>query len=112
MGPRGPQNGIMGDDSFGTNLPETQVDSTALDVEKRMAKFSKSKEFQALKNHAEARIEFYQQYLPDGRPITDIPNTERGYMWLAANIVTGEFKAMLSAYEQAGAIVKEAAKRV
>lgn len=99
------QNGIMGD-SFGIDLPQAQVDKSALDEEKAMARFSKSKEFKKLKEMMEARINFYQKALPDGRPITAVDGMERAEMWVIANAVIGEFNMILSAYENAREVTK------
>lgn len=101
----GPQNGIMGD-NFGIDLPQAQVDKSALDEEKAMARFSKSKEFKKLKEMMEARIEFYQKALPDGRPITAVDGRERAEMWVIANAVIGEFNMILGAYENAKEVTK------
>lgn len=101
------QNGIMGDENFGLDLPQTEaVDDFA--AEKRMVKFSKTKEFKQLQEHIEGRILFYQTYLPDGRALTVVPQDERGAMWVVSNAVIGELKALLLAYEQAAETVKNA----
>ena len=100
------QNGIIGD-NYGIDLPEVEPDKAYLDEEKQMARFSKSKEFKKLKEIMEARIDFYQQALPDGRPITAVDSTERANMWLVANAVVGEFKMILNAYETANEAVKD-----
>lgn len=101
----GPQNGLVGD-SFGIDLPEVQLEDKDLVVEKQMAKFSRTKEFARLKEILEARIAFYQGCLPDGRPLTDVDTAERQQQWVIANIVVGEFKNIISAYEQAAEVVK------
>lgn len=106
----GPQHGILGDE-YGIDLPETEVSNQELMEEKRMAKFSKTREFQTLKARMQSRIEFYQTQLPDGRPLTEVDAPERANQWMVANIVIGEFKAVLEAYEQAGTIVAQVAKQ-
>lgn len=107
----GAQNGLVGDD-FGTLLPETQIDQEQLATEKNMAKFSRTGEYQKLKSHLESRIRFYQQHLPDGRPLPEAADAQqRGNMWLIANAIIGEFTAVLATYEQASAVVEEAAKK-
>lgn len=103
----GAQNGIV-DEDFGTTLPQTEVDNTELAIERNLAKFSQSREYQALKEHLEERIAFYQKYLPDGRESISLPANELGQMWVIANAVIGEFKAVLAAYEQARKVVEEA----
>jgi hypothetical protein len=106
----GPQHGIMGE-SFGIDLPETQVSSTELMEEKRLAKFSKSREFQTLKERMQLRIDFYKTQLPDGRPLTGVDATERATQWVIANCVIAEFNAVIEAYEQASVAVTEAGKK-
>lgn len=101
----GPQNGIIGE-NYGIDLPSVTVDKNQLDDEVRMARFSKSKEFKKLKEIMEARIEFYQKSLPDGRAVTEVDSVERAQMWVIANAVIGEFKMILSAYEDAKEVVK------
>lgn len=100
------QNGIL-DEDYGTNLPETQLDEQALTVERKLARFSKTSEFQKLKEHLEERIAFYQGYLPDGRAAVSLRPSELGEMWIVANAVIGEFQAVLGAYEQARLAVEE-----
>lgn len=101
----GPQNGIIGD-SYGTDLPSLQVDKDVLAEEKAKARFSKSKEFKRLKEQMEARIEFYQKALPDGRALTAVDTTERGNMWVIANAVIGEFNMLIADYENAAEVTK------
>jgi hypothetical protein len=103
----GPMNGVMGDDSFGTELPQTVLQEDDYSAEKRMVKFSKTKEFQIMRDHIDSRIDFYQKYLPDGKALTDVPNEERGLQWVIANAVIGEFKALLNSYEIAAETLKE-----
>ena len=92
------QNGIVGD-NMGMDLPQTQVPKKDLSVEKNMAKFSKTKEYEALKEHLESRIGFYQGFLPDGRPInSQVPTAEQ---WAIANAIIGEFRAVIDVYESA-----------
>lgn len=95
-----PQNGIVGDSDYGTKLPEVSIDREVLLEEARMAKFSKTKEFKKLKDYAESRIAFYQQQLPDGRPVAS-SNDVTVEDWRVANSVIGEFKALLNEYEMA-----------
>jgi len=106
MNPIGAQNAVMGED-YGTDLPETEISTEQLNEEKNMARFSKSREFKALKAKIESRIEFYQSVLPDGRPLTDVDTAERMAQWVIANAVIGEFKAILQAYENAKEAVDE-----
>lgn len=102
----GAQHGIT--DQFGMDLPETQVEEQDLAFEKNAAKFSKSKEYQALKEHLESRIDHYKTQLPGGKPIVEANAQD----WIVANLVIGEFQAVLQAYENAQQVVKEAnAKR-
>jgi hypothetical protein len=101
----GPSNGIVGD-SFGIDLPEINLDDKELVVEKQMAKFSRTKEFARLKEILEARIAYYQSVLPDGRVLTEVDAKERAAQWAIANVVIGEFKMLINAYEQAAEATK------
>lgn len=97
------ENAVMGDENFGTDLPVSQVDQDAVDNETKMAKFSKTAEYQKLKEHLESRIEFYQNFLPDGRVLSqaDVSMEEMGRNWMVANSIVAEFKTVLSAYDNA-----------
>lgn len=108
-------------DEFGTELPETRVEEEQLVNEKNMARFSKSKEFKALKEYMEARIDFFQQYLPDGNSINGgldatgkqvehLDDATIASYWRAANLVIGEFRRVLDEYERASEVVKNATK--
>lgn len=106
----GAQNGLVGD-SFGTDIPETQVDEKQLVEEQKAAQFSKTAEFQKLKEHLENRINYYQQFLPDGREVVNKPANELGADWIVANTIIGEFKAVIGAYETAKRAIEEANKK-
>lgn len=101
----GPQNGIMGEE-YGTELPVMEVPEQDLTVEKNMARFSKTDEFQRLKKYFNDRIEFYQTNLPNGNPIGATMPTKED--WVVANIVITEFKAVMAIYEQANEAVENA----
>lgn len=110
----GAQNAIVGDDSFGTNIPETQVPDNDLTELQNAAKFSQSKEFKRLKALIETKIEFYKKYLPGGEggiEIAQLNNDERGWRYLAHNLVIDELTQIIQAYENANEIVKDAATR-
>lgn len=98
-------NGVL--DEGGSHLPEAKVGPELLKEEKRLLKFVKSKEFKTLKEHFEARIKFYQQYLPDGRAITEASEEERGGLWVVANAIIGELENVIQSYEIAAESVKE-----
>lgn len=97
------QNGIIGDIT-GVELPQMEVDEKELTEEKKMARYSKSAEFKRIEQHFKERIEFYQRYLPDGRPVSSVPAKELESMWIAANTIIGELQTVLDSYE----IAKEA----
>lgn len=101
------EHGIIGDD-FGIDLPQSKVEQADLDEEKKMARFSKTDEFKRIKDYAESRILFYQSMLPDGRPLSSVDPEQMGANWTAANLVIGEFKQLLGAYENANEVVKDA----
>lgn len=102
-----PDNAIIGD-ATGTDLPVMKVDERDLVEEKQMAEFSKTPEFQRIKQHFEQRIEFYQRYLPDGRPIESVPKADLEAMWVAANAIIGELRNVLDSYELATLAVENA----
>lgn len=103
--------GIIGDDSYGTELPETTINDEVRQEQLAAARFSKSKEFKALKEHFENRIAFYQTYLPDGRPLTDVSAAERESMWVIANAIIGEFNAVINEFQRAADYAKREGKR-
>lgn len=110
----GPQNALPPDTGdYGTRLPTTDPVEQDLTVERNMAKFSKTKEFLTLKKVIEARIKHHTKYSPGaggsaGVAFRDMPNEERGYRTLAADLVIEELEGIISAYEQATDIVKDA----
>lgn len=107
----GPQNALIGDDNYGTTLPETQLaPQQDISAERKMARFSKTAEFKKLKQVLEARMDHYRQFAPGTNYIgyRDLPNSERGYRSLVADIVIEEFQGLINAYEQAIQIVNEA----
>lgn len=111
----GPKNGIIGEDAnYGTDLPVTGVDPDEQDAEMiKTAKFSKTAEYQTLKKYLESRMDFYRVYMPDGTPVvaSKLTPAEKGQMWIAANVIIGEFKAILDVYDNAAEQVKDAATR-
>lgn len=107
----GATNGIVGSD-YPTELPETQIDDSQLKEIQAAAAFAKSPQFEELKRHLNTRIEFYQQYLPDGRAVGAQPiNEETTMMWVASNVIIGECKAIISSYEAAFDLVKDGTTR-
>ncbi len=100
-----PSNGIIGD-TYGTDLPQMQVDEATLVDERKRAKFTRTAEFQRIKEHCEERISFYQTCLPNGAEIgLDVaPSTED---WRVANRVIGELKLLMNMYETAKEAVDE-----
>lgn len=103
------QNAIIGE-AYGTDLPETSVPKDELDNERNLAKFSKTKEFQRLKQHLEDRIEYYQGFLPDGRPIDSVTKGDREGSWVIANAIIGELKFIINRYEAAQEVIKNVGK--
>lgn len=102
-----PQNAIIGD-AQGIDLPQAQLDENELIEEKKMAKYSKTAEFKRVQDHFKEKIEFYQRYMPDGRPVALVPKKELEGMWIAANVVIAEFNAVINMYEQATEAVEAA----
>jgi len=99
----GPQNAIVGDYDEPTQIPETQVDEDVLNESKKMARYSKSAEYKRLKEFLEARVSFYQNFLPDGRDIKEFQASEEiiALNWKIANAIIKEIKGILDAYAQA-----------
>lgn len=103
----GPQNAVLGDQANPLEVPETQVDESEIKELEHRARFSKTAEFKALKEHCRQRALFYQQYLPNGEAVAGQKDPEKlGEMWIAANIVIGEFNALIGSYELAAEEVK------
>ena len=95
--------------NYGIDLPATQITEQDLVEERKAAKFSRTKEYQELKLHLEQRILFYQTFLPDGSQITARADmSEIGMKWAIANAIIAEFNAVLTAYENAREVVKNA----
>lgn len=99
-------NGIIGD-ALPTELPQMAVDTTAIDETRKKAKYSRSKEYAELRAKAQARIEFYQSFLPDGRPIGTTSREDLAGKWELANILIAEFKALFSEHDGAEELLKE-----
>lgn len=92
-----PDNVIMGDNT-GIDLPQMQPDEQDLNLEKNIAKFSKTKEWKNLKEHIQFRIDFYQKYLPNGTEVgLDVVPTPED--WRVANRVIGELNLLINTYE-------------
>lgn len=104
----GPQNAIIGEDAnYGLDLPEAQTDDQAFAEIQKTAKFSKTAEFKALKDHLESRIEFYKTYLPGGQPLDAIEPGKLGEFWAVADRIINEFRAVINAYEEAARTVRD-----
>lgn len=104
-----PQNGLIGDAQM-TELPQMEIDDTTLVEEKKMARYAKSSEYKRIKEHFEGRIKFYQNYLPDGREITDKNVAQIGEAWVVANTIIRELQNVLDTYEIALEAVKNASE--
>lgn len=105
----GPKNAVVGELDLPTNIPETYVPEEMLDEEKKMAKYSQTAEFKRLKEFLEARIQFYQRFLPNGTPVKEanMSQEELAASWKTADIVITEFKNILDEYQRAQEIVTE-----
>lgn len=113
----GPSNAVVGDFDEPTQVPETQVPEEVLSEEVKLAKYSKTAEFKRLKEFMEARIQFFQRYLPNGTPVqgsptaeglsVTLPNGDLTAHWIAACLVIKEFENILMEYERAADAVKE-----
>lgn len=103
--PTGPQNGLVED--FGMGMPATEVNNEARREIEHAARFSRTGEFKKLQEYLEERIAYFQAYLPDGRAVTTVPKAELEGMWVAANVIIGEYRNVLAVYDQARETVKE-----
>lgn len=114
----GPANGVMGDYPDPIEIPETTVNPEVLVEERKLAKYSKTAEFKRLKEFMDARVSFYQRYLPSGAQVEgtpsdgykvnlskDIPPDQLGSYWVAACIVIKEFENVLNEYANAAEAV-------
>ena len=81
-------------------LPEQQIDETARNEERAIAKLLDSKEWKELRKHFESRKKFYQSYLPGGREVNQVSPEEAGKMWMVANAVIAEIDAVIITYEE------------
>jgi hypothetical protein len=102
----GPQNVIMGDQNFGTDLPKTEgTDDDALEESvQRAATFAKGSEYNRLKAIMQSRIDAWKMYAPGAdNPVMyrDLNNDERGWRSLVADVLISEFTSVFTAYEQA-----------
>jgi hypothetical protein len=100
-------NEVIQGSSFGTDLPKTEVDEVVLNEEKKMAKYSKTKEFKRLKEFLEARIKYFENFLPGGQPVAEVPAEERAAYWQASCVIIKEFRSVLNEYEAAAESVAE-----
>lgn len=105
----GPANAVVGDQDEPTAIPQSVVSDEILVEEKKMAKYSKTKEFQRLREFLEDRIKFFQDYLPDGRSIKDVQGTAEiiALNWKVANCIITEFQNVLESYDRAAEVVGE-----
>jgi hypothetical protein len=102
-----PNNAIIGDEA-GIDLPQAPESIVDLSEEKKMARYSRSKEFKRLKEYMEGRIEFFQTYLPDGRSINSLdPDVDFGQQWKLANLVIAEFQLIINEYERINQVVED-----
>lgn len=114
----GAQNAIVGDSDLPTNLPETTLPDNVLAEERKLAKYSRTAEFKRLKEFMEARVQFYQRYLPNGTRVQgdpkdttgitiEMPKSDMTAYWVAACVIINEFENILAEYERAAEVVAE-----
>lgn len=108
-----PDNGLIGDIQS-TELPQAPVaqQEEAITELKKKAKYSRSKEFAELKEHMEARIKFYQNFLPNGIPIATLPQKDASQHWPLANIVIAELQQVIDMYQNADEELKAIAEKL
>lgn len=93
-------------EGFSIDLPQSEISDDSKSVEKGIAKLVERDEWKLLKKHFEGRIEFYQTYLPNGTPISNLPADEVGKRWMVANEVIAELMAVIVTYEEIAKNVK------
>lgn len=102
--------GIIGDQEP-IDLPVTKVDDKVLNREQQMARFSKTKEFKALKEHLETRIENYRHTLPGGTEYNELLKTGDmraiGEKTVISSTIIQELQGVIDAYERAANAIKE-----
>lgn len=108
MQPNQPSNGLIGDAQpiQLPQMPEDQQQEALLELRKK-AKYSRSKEFAELRENMEARIKFYQSFLPGGTPIVHIEEKERGKYWAVADLVIAELQQVIDGYQNAESLLKD-----
>lgn len=121
MANTGAANAIVGDLDEPTKLPQTEVPKEQLTDELKLAKYSKTAEFQRLKEFMEDRILFYQHYLPSGVKVEgdpkkdgfqiNLPNGDLTAHWIAACVIIKEFESIIGSYEYAAEAVEQNAER-
>lgn len=103
-----PSNAIIGDVQpiELPQMPNSEHEEALLELRKK-AKYSRSKEFADLREHMEARINFYKSFLPGGIPIVNIDETERGKYWAVADLVITELQQVIDGYQSAETLLKD-----
>ena len=101
-----PDNAIIGD-MTSVELPQAAPNEDYVNELRKKARYSKSKEFKELRELMELRIDYYKQYVPDGRPVSTVPSEELRDWWKLANIVIAELSAVISAYDGAVELLKD-----
>lgn len=102
----GPDNVILGDNT-GVELPQKPEDTDAVNELRRKAKYSRSKEYAELRQKAQARIDFYQKFLPNGQPIGTANKGDMERKWELANLLIAEFEQLFGEHENAAQILKD-----
>jgi len=106
----GPQNAVVGD-TYGIDLPQTQIAKEDLADERRRAAVTRTKEWKDIKAALEYEIELQKRFLPGGQSVKDIPMDEVGPRWVAAVHVIDSLENVINYYERANEVVKEADAR-
>lgn len=102
-------NGLVGDGNYGTDIPQSQTpDEKDLSEEKKIAKYSKSKEFQRIKEYMQGRIDFYQKFLPTGE---DVSSSVKPEDWVIANTLIKEFTVFTKSYDTIAQAVEDQEKQ-
>lgn len=99
-----PENVILGDNT-GVELPQAPIDNSEQKELANKKKYSKSKEYRALRAKAQERIDFYKNTLPAG--YADADKQRKAEMWGTANLIIAEFEQLFSEHDNAEELLKE-----
>lgn len=108
----GAQSMPMGD----SGDPLTPAETNLIDepqegqVDSEITELVDSKKWPHVRKHIAERQEFYQKFMPDGRPVKSAPSAEVAEHWRIANAVIDELDMLVGLLEGTANAVKQARK--